>query len=37
MTLSFTNQPYGSLVYLYITANYSGISGAASTSFRIWH
>lgn len=37
LPLSFTNQPYGSLVYMDISASWDGLAGATSISFRIWY
>lgn len=35
--LSFTSQPYGSLIYTDVSCNYSGLGGNTTTSFRIWY
>jgi hypothetical protein len=35
--LSFSRQPYGSLVYIDVACSFSGLSGNTTTSFRIWY
>jgi len=35
--LSFTNQPYGSLIYVDVVCNFSNLSATTTTSFRIWY
>lgn len=35
--LSFTSQPYGSLIYTDVSCIYGGLSGSTTTSFRIWY
>ena len=37
MALSFSNQPYGSLVYIDATCVIKEIKGSTTTSFRIWY
>lgn len=37
ISLSFTNQPYGSLIYTDVTCASNGLSAATTTSFRIWY
>jgi hypothetical protein len=37
MPLSFTSQPYGSLIYADVTCNFSRFSANTTTSFRIWY
>ncbi len=37
ISLSFTNQPYGSLIYTDITCKYDTLSAITTTSFRIWY
>lgn len=37
VSLSFANQPYGSLIYINITCTYSDLSATTTTSFRIWY
>jgi hypothetical protein len=36
-SLSFNNQPYGSLIYTDITCTYNALSATTTTSFRIWY
>jgi len=35
--LSFTSQPYGSLIYVDVVCAYSGLNANTTTSFRIWY
>jgi hypothetical protein len=35
--LSFTSQPYGSLIYTDVSCVYNGLNGSTTTSFRIWY
>ncbi len=35
--LSFTNQPYGGLIYVNVACDYNGFSANTTTSFRIWY
>ncbi|MBC7879462.1 MAG: hypothetical protein H7Y59_20025 [Anaerolineales bacterium] len=35
--LSFTGQPYGSLIYADVICIYNGLRGSTTTSFRIWY
>lgn len=35
--LSFTSQPYGTLIYTDISCSHSGLSATTTTSFRIWY
>ncbi len=35
--LSFSNQPYGSLVYADVSCTYNNLSAVTTTSFRIWY
>jgi len=35
--LSFTSQPYGSLIYTDVSCIYDGLNGSTTTSFRIWY
>ena len=35
--LSFTSQPYGSLIYIDVACTFGGLSGNTTTSFRIWY
>lgn len=35
--LSFSSQPYGSLIYTDVACTYSGLSANTTTSFRIWY
>ncbi len=37
ISLSFNNQPYGSLISTNITCNYNSLNGSTTTSFRIWY
>jgi hypothetical protein len=37
ITLVFTNQPYGTLIYTDVTCSHSGLSATTTTSFRIWY
>ncbi len=37
ISLSFTNQPYGSLIYTDVTCTSNGLSATTTTSFRIWY
>ncbi len=37
ISLSFTNQPYGSLIYTDVTCASIGLSASTTTSFRIWY
>jgi len=37
ISLSFTNQPYGGLVYADVSCAYNGLTGGTTTSFRIWY
>ncbi|MCB0120544.1 MAG: hypothetical protein KDD72_16025, partial [Anaerolineales bacterium] len=37
ISLSFTNQPYGSLIYTDIFCAYNDLSATTTTSFRIWY
>ena len=37
ISLEFTNQPFGSLIYVDVTCLYNALSGATTTSFRIWY
>ena len=37
VSLSFTNQPYGSLIYTDVTCTSSTLSANTATSFRIWY
>ncbi|MEW6405327.1 MAG: hypothetical protein AB1649_26350 [Chloroflexota bacterium] len=36
VALSFTNQPYGSLISSDVVCNFNGLTGSTTTSFRIW-
>jgi hypothetical protein len=35
--LSFSSQPYGSLIYTDVVCAYDGLYGSTTTSFRIWY
>jgi hypothetical protein len=35
--LSFTSQPYGSLIYIDVVCSFSDLSATTTTSFRIWY
>jgi hypothetical protein len=37
VSLSFTNQPYGTLVNIDISVSIGGLTGTTTTSFRIWY
>ena len=37
LSLSFSTQPYGSLIYTDVTCTYNGLSSTTTTSFRIWY
>lgn len=37
ISLSFTSQPYGSLVYADVSCAYNSLNGNTTTSFRIWY
>lgn len=37
ISLSFIDQPYGSLIYADITCAYNSLSATTTTSFRIWY
>lgn len=37
VTHTFTNQPYGSLIYIDINCSYNGLTATTTTSFRIWY
>lgn len=37
ISLSFSNQPYGSLIYTDISCTYNELSASTNTSFRIWY
>ena len=37
MALSFSNQPYGSLVYVDIACESNGLKANTTTSFRVWY
>lgn len=37
VSLSFTNQPYGSLIYTDVTCASNGLNATTITSFRIWY
>ena len=37
VSLSFVNQPYGTLVNIYISVTKDGLTGITTTSFRIWY
>lgn len=37
ISLSFSNQPYGSLIYTDIICSYESLSATTTTSFRIWY
>lgn len=37
MALSFANQPYGSLIYTDVACSYNSLTGATTTSFRVWY
>lgn len=37
ISLSFYNQPYGSLIYTDIACTYNNLSATTNTSFRIWY
>lgn len=37
ISLSFVNQPYGSLIYTDVTCTSTGLSATTTTSFRIWY
>lgn len=37
ISLEFSNQPYGSLIYTDIICTYNSLSGETTTSFRIWY
>jgi hypothetical protein len=37
LPLSFSDQPYGTLVYMDVEAAYSGLKGSTTISFRIWY
>jgi len=37
ISLSFNNQPYGSLIYTDITCEYGDLKASTTTSFRIWY
>jgi len=36
-SFSFSNQPYGNLVYADVTCTYNGLSTTTTTSFRVWY
>ncbi len=36
-SLTFADQPYGSLIYIEVVCSHSGLSAATTTSFRIWY
>lgn len=36
-SITFENQPYGSLIYTDISCSYKGITGKTTTSFRVWY
>jgi hypothetical protein len=35
--LSFTSQPYGSLIYVDVSCTFNNFSANTTTSFRIWY
>jgi hypothetical protein len=37
VALSYTNQPYGSLIYTDVNCSYNSLYGQTTTSFRIWY
>ncbi|MCJ7433385.1 MAG: hypothetical protein MUO77_07860, partial [Anaerolineales bacterium] len=37
VNLSFTDQPYGNLIYIDINCDLNGLRGTTTTSFRIWY
>ncbi len=37
ISLSFVNQPYGSLIYTDVTCTSNGLNATTTTSFRIWY
>ncbi|GAB4548872.1 MAG: hypothetical protein Fur002_25850 [Anaerolineales bacterium] len=37
ISLSFTDQPYGGLVYADVSCSYNSLTGNTTTSFRIWY
>ncbi len=37
ISLSFVNQPYGSLIYTDVTCTSNGLTATTTTSFRIWY
>jgi hypothetical protein len=37
VSLSFTDQPYGNLIYIDISCDSNGLKGITTTSFRIWY
>ncbi len=37
VSLTFVNQPYGSLIYTDVTCTSTGLSATTTTSFRIWY
>lgn len=37
ISLAFSNQPYGSLIYTEISCSFNGLTGKTITSFRIWY
>ncbi|MFN8383373.1 MAG: hypothetical protein U0V02_15630 [Anaerolineales bacterium] len=37
ISLSFTNQPYGSLIYTDVTCTSNGLNATTTTSYRIWY
>jgi hypothetical protein len=37
VSLSFTDQPYGNLIYIDISCDANGLKGITTTSFRIWY
>jgi hypothetical protein len=37
ISLAFSNQPYGSLIYVEISCSFNNLTGKTITSFRIWY
>jgi hypothetical protein len=37
LPITFTNQPFGSLIHIAIRVNSQGLTAVTTTSFRIWH
>ena len=37
LPITFTNQPFGSLIHIAVNVNSQGLTASTTTSFRIWH